>query len=311
MSNHDICPLVWHMDDPDVLAHRFCLPQELKEYTAVTVFPDQRGLAFLNSREFFLDEPDNTYMLTGDRIDSVVQGYHIMQAGSAPVTAVNPQLTLFDMRVKDRQSDLIELRGSDDRTLLVIRIVLSCRLGDSKADLNRFLAHAGVFRPGRDGSHLRLSDIASAPAFTNAFAAASAFLTGKAASLMSVRDAKAMLQNVRDDAALTGAVAAELAPWGFVLDGLHIHPIDALCPHCSEPLSLEDITRRRCSHCAGKLHSCPHCQALIGPHHDRCPVCRKNEELLFCESCGGYCLPVRGRFCPTCHRACYPPRRSF
>ena len=311
MSSRDIYPLVWHMDDPDVLAYRFDLPQELKEYTAVTVFPDQKGLAFLNSQHFFLGEPDNTYMLTGDRIDSVVQGYHIMQAGSTPVTAVNPRLTLFDMRVKERQSDFIELKNSENRTLLIVRIVISYRLSDTEAGLNQFLSHAAAFRPGSSGSQIHLSDVAALPTFETAVNAVHSFLSARLSGLTDPREAKAAIQQARDSRELMTCITRELTVCGLVPDALHILPVDALCPHCQHPLSLEDIKARRCSHCAEDLYSCPHCQALIGPHHDRCPVCRRDEELLFCESCRSYCIPVRGRFCPACHRACYPPRRPI
>ncbi|MBR3764432.1 MAG: zinc ribbon domain-containing protein [Clostridia bacterium] len=307
MPSNDLHPLVWHMSDPDVLAHRFALPPQLRAFTSVTVFPDQRGLVFLNDVLHRLDEPSNTYLLTGDRIDSIGEGYRITQAGSEAVMAYNARITLFDMRPKEWQSDYADLTAADGEHVPV-RIVLVCQVRDPE----RLEQCGAAFRPGEDGSQLRLSD----PLFITLLRAIAGgvadLLREKSAALPGRAEVARMVHAAHQAPDTTNYVTNEisaLARMGLALTALRLLPVEALCPHCRETLSLQDIHARRCSRCGETLHACPGCQALLGPDHQRCPFCR--EELFFCYSpgCGTYRRPERGRFCPVCKRACYPPRR--
>lgn len=307
MPSNDIHPLVWQMSDPDVLAHRFDLPPQLQAFTAVTVFPDQRGLVFLNDVLHRLDEPSNTYLLTGDRIDSIGEGYRITQAGSEAVMAYNARITLFDVRAKEWQSDYADLTAANGEHVPV-RVSLTCRVRDPE----RLDSCGAAFRPGEGCTELRLSD----PRFTTLLQGIAGGVAGllreKAAALPDRADVVKMVYSAHESQDVTGCVSRDLnalEDMGLTLTALRLLPVEALCPRCREALSLQDIQARRCSRCGDRLHACPGCQALLGPDHDRCPVCRK-EELFFCysPSCGTYRRPERGRFCPVCRRACYPPR---
>lgn len=302
-------PYSWTMTSPGVLAHRFDTPELLPPLTALTVGSGQAGLALINGETQLCTAVDN-HILTGDVSHSVRDGYRVAMGGGKAHINYNSEITLFDTRLKSLPQETVQLTAANlDETFVFLGL-------DVRANDIVLLNNSGAtFHPCADGSgdsELLLSD----PVLQAAFAQASSQITAtlrqmaeQAADSAAVRE---LLLDRQSAESLRRGAERLLLPLGLTLDNVRLTLTERSCPYCARQLTLMDVRQRRCSPtngCGCVLHTCPQCSRFVRSDQAVCPSCR--EKLLWCatKGCETFRKVEKGRFCPVCRRACYPPKQ--
>lgn len=309
-------PYSWDMRDPAVLAHRFDVPDALPPYTALTVAPHQAGLFFLNGKVEIQRDPD-LYLLTGSRVHNLAEADRVLRACGEAVLTYNSLLTLMDLRPKLWPAQTLDVTAASGEKLPV-HLSLTFRVSDpAKLD-----GCGATYQPCEGGSEIRQDDPKIADAFQRALTDVTGHILRRAAELPGLKEAEKLFAGANLATEVRGMADAHLLPLGLQVVSAHISPSRASCPRCHKQLALWEIRRRFCSAvdeegapqpgCNHRLHTCPGCGALVGSEQETCLTC--GEELLYCftPGCETYRRVEKSRFCPVCHRACYPmPDREF
>ncbi len=316
MSLNEPIPYHWKMQDSPVLAHRIALPEKLSAWTALTVDPGQNALVFLDGQEHLFDQA-STYLLTGNVVHDLAQGYHIAAAGGEAVLPFHAQMTVFDMRPKLWIADPIDLTAANGEHASVTLSVSYCVDNPEKLNLS-----GAAYRSGADGSDLHPDDPIIQGAFQAAIAEATPKLAERAAALATGSGVISALIAPDLRSAVSALFGLRLMPVGLRVVSLNLMPAHATCCYCGKELSVTEVRRRFCSAvddngqpqrgCNRRLHACPSCGAIVGPERSTCPTC--GDELLYCSTpgCETYRRVEKGRFCVVCKCACYPqPPREF
>lgn len=313
---HAPSPYQWTMADPAVLAFRFAAPDPLPPYTAVTVSPGQAGYFLFNDSTRLCDKA-GLYLLTGSMIHTLQQAEAIQRSGGEAVLTYNAQLLLFDLRPKLYPAEAIEVKTGTGEG-----VTLSLAIAYRTENVEKLYRSGATFQPAEGGDALRQDDPLIADAFRRAVTDATVLLREHAAAADGAQDAEKALTHPRLLMELRARAALTLAPLGLRADAVHVSIARRNCPYCQKVLSLTEVRERFCravdeegnpqEGCGRRLSACPACGAIVGPERATCPTCQ--QELLFCDTpgCQTYRVPVHGRFCPVCRRACYPlPPREF
>lgn len=305
MPHTEPIPLHWEMTDPAVLSHRFCLPEKLARYTAVTVADGQQGLIFIGDEPFEAATP-GLYMVTGDEIHSLAEGMALTVAGYTPVMPYNAQIILFDTRQKLWQAPPAQLTAGNAETAS-ISMTLVYRVAEP-GKLNQISTSPVVTDDG--SCEIRQDDPMIAGAFTAAISAMTNFLQGIAQLKASASAITGMLTDSHLCAAACDKANQQLTRLGLQAVTLYLSSTHDQCPFCLKKLTQPEIDQQRCGTltdrgCGSRLHICPSCQSIVSAESLLCPTCR--QELLYCDNCETYRRLEPGqRFCPVCRRACYP-----
>ena len=313
MSVTEPIPFAWQMQDADVLAHRFTLPEVLPPYTALTVSPGQKGLVFMGNATYVLPDA-GLQLITASLIHTIAEGTALaLENYSGAVLPYNCQITLFDARPKIWHAEPIDLACANGDHLM-----LNLSLNFCVDDVEKLDKCGATYQPLDQASEMRQNDPVIDSALKNALAAATQRLTVCAADAPSAQEATSLVLSTRVRGDIMAEVHRHLQPLGLKALPVSICPANVICPYCQKPLSLTELKRRFCSAtddegnpqkgCNRKLHACPYCQTIVGPEHAFCPNRKCQKELLFCHDagCQTYRIVERGRFCPVCKRACYP-----
>ncbi len=226
MPDNEPVPCCWDMTDPAVLAHRFRLPDFLPPYTAVTIFPFQHALLFINDEERLLDFP-GLYLLTGERIDSLADAARIQAAKGETIVPWHTRCTLFDTRWKlwpDQELQLTLPEGGKASVTLSI----CYRVNDPVA-----LSRSGAsFLPCPDGSEMRQDDPVIAAAFRQAIHDVTRCL--KRQALLAGSAGTSLFDTETNYREACQVCNAALTPLGLQLVGLYLSPIPEplICPTC-------------------------------------------------------------------------------
>jgi len=309
-------PYQWTMADPAALAFRFAAPDPLPPYTAVNVLPGQAGYFLFNDSPRLCDKA-GLYLLTGSMIHTLQQAEAIQRSGGEAVLTYGAQLLLFDMRPKLYPAETIEVATGGSGSVTV-NLALAYRTENAE----KLYRSGATFQPADSGDELRQDDPLIADAFRRAAMDAAVLLREHAAACDGIQAAEKALTAPKLLMELRARAALTLAPLGLRADAVHVSIARRNCPYCQKVLSLTEVRERFCravddegnpqEGCGRRLNACPACGTIVGPERASCPTCQ--QELLFCDTpgCQTYRLPVHGRFCPVCRRACYPlPPREF
>lgn len=302
-------PYSWTMTSSNVLAHRFNLPEPLEPFTSLTVRPGQTGLAFINGEEIICRE-EQTHVLTGDVQHNVREAIGQLSQGGKALLLHHGEITLFDTRLKALPKETIQLKAANnDEVFAFLNLVV--QVGNVRELKNK----CSDFTPCADGSgdsELTLD----APLLRDAFAkVVSDVTTALEQAAAQAADQDGVYALLADHALLSdlrrNAERKLLHPLGLVLDSIRLTRTERACPYCSRQLSVLEIRGRRCQSCGCALHHCPGCNRILRSDQAVCPNPNCGEKLLWCGSkgCETFRRPERGRFCPVCRGACYPPKQ--
>ena len=299
-------PVPYHWSSPDAasLAFLIATPDQLHSYTAVTVGPGQAGYFFLNDETHLCDQP-GLYLLTGSMIHSLEEAEVIQRHGGETVNAYNARLMLIELQPRLSPAQAIEATAANGETATV-NLAFRYRV----TDVERFCRSGVTFRPGQA---LTQADPVISGALQRAAQSAALVLEKRAHEASHARAAEeAFLSDDALKAELRACASDALIPLGLTAESVCLSIARRQCPYCSKALSMAELQAHRCSGegCGRALHTCPDCDTIVGAERENCPTCRR--ELLWCDPCQRYARVEKGRFCPVCHRACYPlPPREF
>lgn len=304
-------PFAWTMTESDVLAHRFSVPELLPAFSALTVRSGQAGLALIGGQQLLCLEQD-THILTGDASHSIPEGYRVAAAGGNAQVNYHPEITLFDTRLKSLPQETVLLTSADGgETFAFLSLTFHI------SDIVLFNRCGAVYQPCGNGdySEIGLNDASLTEVFSHVLSTVTAVLQKSAMDAQDPSQVRAMLLDNTLGETLRQIADQQLLPLGLTADFVRLKITERSCPYCSRQLSLMDIRRGRCSAtegCGCALHRCPSCDHFVRSDQTKCPGC--HSKLLWCGSkgCETFRTVERGRFCPVCRCACYPPRpREF
>ena len=305
-------PHGWAMDDANVLAHRFDLPAKLEPLTAVTVGVGQKGMVFLNGEVTVLETPD-TYLVTGQELHPLEEGLRLAEAMGKAILPYNGEITLFDMRQKVWPAHLMDLTpASSEHVPMHLTVTYTV---DDPVKLNTCGAD---YKPAPGGDRqMRQDDPRIAAAFDAGISDVVQALLPWAAAFADAKEVQQQLGLQKKRLEALPLLNRHLQPLGLEVISVSFVPLNAICPYCMKPLSLTEMRQKQCrctdeegnrqKGCGRPLDACPECHALVRSTDATCTRC--NAELLYCRTpgCKTFRKVVRGRFCPVCKGACYPP----